>query len=382
MSRPDDPRDGEKDARRDADRFSAGAGASAAHPARAAFLAPPPLPGLQPLKERLLIPDLWLRLGLPGQPGATCRSPFRRDRSPSFSIYEGGRRWKDHATGEGGDAIAFLAHACQVDEAEAVRRFRAVAGEPLPLPPGPGKGGSRDRRRLTPLHPQEPPAALRPGTQAELQAVARSRGLSVEAVALAQSLRTLAFGRVCGHACWVLGDDSGLVREARRLDGLPFPARGGLGERKAHTLRGSRKDWPCGAAVLRRYPAFRTLLVVEGGPDYLAALHFALGCGVWDALPVAMLGRSTGGLIAPEALALMAGRRVRLYPHADADGGGLLAARRWASQLHAAGCPCDFFDFRPLQQAGGHAVKDLNDAVLALSHPDNPCNQTSQNIIP
>lgn len=83
---------------------------------------------LEALKERLLIPELWRRLGLPGQPGKSCRSPFRPDRSPSFALYDGGRRWHDHGTGEGGDAIDFLAQACHLDKAEATRRFLSLLG--------------------------------------------------------------------------------------------------------------------------------------------------------------------------------------------------------------------------------------------------------------
>lgn len=211
--------------------------------------------------------------------------------------------------------------------------------------------------------------------------MARSRGLSVEAVALAQSLRTLAFGSVCGHACWVLGDAAGQVAEARRLDGRPFPAQGPLGPRKAHTLRGSRKDWPCGTAVLHRYPHIRRLVLVEGGPDYLAALHVLLKQQQWDTLPIALLGRSTGTLLRAEALHLMAGRRVLLVPHADADDGGFLAARRWATQLQQAGCPCGLLDLRPLRQATGRDVKDLNDVVLAIPHLSSEQKHTLQNIV-
>lgn len=64
-----------------------------------------------PLKEairRLPIPVLWQRLGLPGRVTDHCcvRSPLRDDdRSPSFSIYAEGTRWKDHGTGQGGDGF-------------------------------------------------------------------------------------------------------------------------------------------------------------------------------------------------------------------------------------------------------------------------------------
>jgi hypothetical protein len=64
-----------------------------------------------PLKRAittLTIPVLWQRLGLPGRVNANCcvRSPLRDDdRSPSFSIYANGTRWKDHGTGQGGDSF-------------------------------------------------------------------------------------------------------------------------------------------------------------------------------------------------------------------------------------------------------------------------------------
>ena len=57
---------------------------------------------LQAAKEELPIPALWQLLNLPGKPARSCRSPFREDRNPSFSIYDGGHRWKDHGTGLGG----------------------------------------------------------------------------------------------------------------------------------------------------------------------------------------------------------------------------------------------------------------------------------------
>jgi hypothetical protein len=71
-----------------------------------------------PLKlalERLTIPELWHCLKLAGTPKRSCRSPFRDDdRSPSFSIYDSGRRWKGHGTGETGNAADFAAKACKL----------------------------------------------------------------------------------------------------------------------------------------------------------------------------------------------------------------------------------------------------------------------------
>jgi hypothetical protein len=65
---------------------------------------------LQAAKEELPIPALWHLLNLAGKPGKSCKSPFREDRNPSFSIYDDGRKWKDHATGQGGDAAARQYH--------------------------------------------------------------------------------------------------------------------------------------------------------------------------------------------------------------------------------------------------------------------------------
>ena len=82
---------------------------------------------LQAAKDRLTIPELWAMLGLPGKPGRSCRSPFREDRNPSFSIYDGGHRWKDHGTGLGGDAD-FRAAACNLSKAEGARKLIELAG--------------------------------------------------------------------------------------------------------------------------------------------------------------------------------------------------------------------------------------------------------------
>ena len=74
------------------------------------------------------IPELWEMLNLPGKPERSCRSPFREDRSPSFSIYDDGRRWKDHATGEGGDAVDFLARALNLSNEDACKKLIELAG--------------------------------------------------------------------------------------------------------------------------------------------------------------------------------------------------------------------------------------------------------------
>ena len=72
-------------------------------------------------KEIIDIHDAWHRLVLPGSPGKSCKSPFREDRSPSFSVYDDGRKFKDHATGESGDVVSYVALACDVNLSDAAK---------------------------------------------------------------------------------------------------------------------------------------------------------------------------------------------------------------------------------------------------------------------
>ena len=58
-------------------------------------------------KAKLTIPVLWQMFTLAGKPAKSCRSPFREDRHPSFSVSDDGRYFHDFATGEKGDAIDF-----------------------------------------------------------------------------------------------------------------------------------------------------------------------------------------------------------------------------------------------------------------------------------
>lgn len=167
---------------------------------------------------------------------------------------------------------------------------------------------------------------------------------------------------------WILFDESGLCAEGRRLNRKPYPpvvinGKVEIGERKAHTLRSSRKDWPVGILPAKEYrQSVEAFLLVEGGPDYLAALHFALQQKRTEILPVAILGRGQGlrGLH-PDSLEHFRGRRVRIVPHNDPDGGSYLSAIRWAKQLQAEGAEVDCFHLKDLKTTAGTPVKDLND---------------------
>ena len=211
--------------------------------------------------------------------------------------------------------------------------------------------------------------SLTTGAAKQFAAVAESRQIHWQAVMLASKMGCLRFGRVCGFECWILSDRSRQCAEARRIDGKPFPAIGGIAERKAHTLAGSNKSWPVGICPGEDIIGKRSgLLLTEGGPDFLASLHFLfLRRKEPNALfrnyhPVTMLGGSNR--IDTEALRIMTGRNIRIFPHRDESGAGQAAALRWAEQLKRVGARrIELFDFADVVRRDGSTVGDLNDAV-------------------
>jgi hypothetical protein len=313
---------------------------------------------LDAAKERLRIPELWHLLGCPGEPGRSCQAPYREDRKPSFSIYGGGLRWKDFATGEGGDAIDFLGKVVGVTNGEAVRQFLERANGVVRMAP---------QRKLTPKQRPRPDLGmLRRGRPRELAGVAATRNIYLKAAEVAHDMGTLRFGLVCDRPSWIATDTSGLCAEARRLDGRPYPAIGTiLAERKAHTLRHSRKDWPIGILPAASYrKSFDVIALVEGGPDFLAVNHFSLEQRRLGILPVAILGRGvcSHGLH-PDSLEHFRGMRVRLYPHDDPDGRAYENAEVLSRQLERLNCAVDVFIFKGLRKRNGERIKDLNDCT-------------------
>jgi hypothetical protein len=330
---------------------------------------------IEAAKERIRLPELWKILALPGEPpardGVKFASPLRPDVHPSCSFYHGCRRMRDWSTGEDYDSVAFLSEAQGVKNGEAIRRFVEIAnGHPITVNPSPI---IRPQPQTKATQPKL--SGLRKAMAYEVGQIAASRNVSIRTVETAQDLGTLRVGEVCGFLSWVILDESGLCAEGRRLNRKPYPAIDGanysLGERKAHTLRGSQKNWPVGILPAGEHRQHvDTLALVEGGPDYLAALHFALAQKRTGILPVAMLGRCQGLRgFHPDSLQYFRGMRVRIYPHNDPDRGSYKSAAILAKQLQKLDCGVDCFVFEGLSKANGVAVKDLNDCVeIASEH--------------
>jgi hypothetical protein len=304
---------------------------------------------LPALKERFTVPDAWRALGLPGEPRmGVQRSPFRDDSKPSFSIYNAGRRFKDFALVEHcGDVFDFCALALQADNAAAIRWVKEKLGIVSASEPRTFQRWPREVAEL----------ALHSGTASEFAALSAVRGISEAGLRLAAERGFLRFGEALGFVCWCVVDSRGQLAELRRLDGLPFPAVGALAERKAHCI-GRGKAWPVG---IMEAQAFKKVCIVEGSPDLLACHDIALVEGKAEGVAcVAMLGGANR--MAPEAVAMLAGREVWLYPHADEA--GQRTGEEWANGLAMAGVGEVFtFDLGGMVRRDGKPGKDLNDYI-------------------
>jgi hypothetical protein len=314
---------------------------------------------IEELKRRLPLPELMQRLGCGEHAKKSAFCPFHENtQSPAFSIWqnERGWHWKCHNSCGSGDEIDFIQKAFQTSQKDAFERYRQHAG-------GPSASYHAPSKAIKPQAGLTLPDDFRPGSEEELECVAKLRKVDVRALSCMRHFGVLGFGTVCGVPCWIVTDASGFVAEARRLDGGLFPALHQLGERKAHTLRGSSKRWPVGLALPKGLTEkFQKTLLLEGSGDLVAGYHFALnalnGQG-W--LPIAMLGASIK--LMPKAIDALRGKYVRIVPHQDNNNAGQDAEKEWRQALIDAGLRGSTFSLQGLRQHDGRPVNDLNDCV-------------------
>ncbi len=318
---------------------------------------------IQSLKEILRIPEVWDRFGLPGQPSISCSSPFRPDKSPSFSVYDEGRKWKDHGTDDGGDVIDFLARAGDTSTTEATKRFIEMAGgAAVPFLPRKGpsdaaamreaykKGVAAEKARKRALWP----AFKRPSDD-DVLVVAKLRKLPVEAVDMARACGFLWSATVDGAACFVISEGDHFA-QAMRYDGMPF---GLPGDPKKKTLPGS---------LSKGFVGWRTLgdpacpvLIVEGVAGLLEGIAAARAVDA-DARPgagwsvLASISCNSRFIDETADVPLFAGRRFRILPDHDIAGTGFRAAAAWQEELQAMGATVDAYRLPP-------GCKDLGPVV-------------------
>lgn len=321
----------------------------------------PPETALRDLKARISIPEAWRLLGLPGEPRRSCRSPFRQDKSPSFSIFAEDRRFKDFATGEGGDVIDFVQAATGCTPKDAICRVWDWAGGSVSTPPPtarkrPAMAAAAPFDGLTGLALEEPSfrdviqiAQARDWPFFAGIEIARLRGLLVTATVP---------HRGESHRAWLLTDQDRKSAQARRLDGETWSRADGDGF-KSKSLR-SDAEAPIGLADVIDQDR-RLVLLAEGEPDALAALLIAWASPV----PMEKIGvlciPGAGRSIRPVAAEGLRGRHVRILRHADEA--GLRAAVDWSEDLESYGVFVDSVDLRELSRPDGAAAKDFADLI-------------------
>ena len=177
-----------------------------------------------------------------------------------------------------------------------------------------------------------------PGSDEQVQRLAKLRGISVAGLRWALSRGVLVFGSFAGHQVYGVTDQTGAVLEVRQLDGKPFPAVGALAERKSHAVRGTSKKHPVG---INEAKGCTHIIVTEGLPDFLAAHDLILRAQSSvttppSCAPVALL--SSNVAIDESELPIFKGKYVRIIYHNDDSGAGSISRGRlvqyWLARDH------------------------------------------------
>jgi hypothetical protein len=326
-------------------------------------------------KQIISINDAWQLLGLTGKPSKSCKSPWRNEKNPSFSVFAEGRKFYDFSTHERGDVVEFIEKALGLSKSEAAKKLIAMANTCN----GGTSGFTLPRR---PIAPRPTPASAKPAsldvrkpTAAELVVIGKQRNLpesygGYPGLEIAVQRGLLWVGEVYDHAdkrdvpAWIVTDDSRVNAQARRMDGKPWTTAQGE-PIKSKTLPGFKATWPIGAANLG---TAMNVILTEGPPDMLAAFTAVFMSSGQSLAAVNSIGFAcvTGANqeLHPDSLAHFKGRRVRIVPDNDEKGMGAKGAAKWTTQLTKAGAIVDWFELTGLTKADGSPAKDLNEVTF------------------
>lgn len=312
---------------------------------------------LDAAKARVSVFAAWRALGLPGEPRRSCRSPFRMDRHPSFSVSSCGRFWYDHATSDRGDVVAFVQRATGGSVPDAISRVLSLAGG-VALPPvaaplqGAGKAVAARYDGLRGL-------VLTPPTLSEVIAIHTQRDWFTFAHLEIARMRGLLWMADVPHRgetrrAWVFTDADRRSAQARRLDGEPW-----CGEEhtfKSKSLR-SEPDAPPGLADVLTANR-EAVLLCEGEPDALCGLLLAWCAGISKQAGVIALA-GAGRALTPTVIERLKGRKCLIFRQTDTA--GHKAALAWAEALFAAGVTVHVANLDGLLRGDGVPAKDLAD---------------------
>lgn len=281
---------------------------------------------LAALKERVDITRAWGALDLPGLPSRTCRCPWREDHKPSFSVYASAEKWRDHASGDGGDVFDFVKEALGIGLKEAIEEVKKIAGGSrgtfAPIRKERRKQSDEDIR----ISKRSSWPDFKPPTGRELRQIADIRCIPLAAVEIAADRGLLRTCESREGPAWIVSDHRRRNAQARRLDGKPWERIGA----KAWTLPGSEASQPIG---VRESAKAEHLILVEGAPDLLAACSLIIDAGA-DGKICAMAMLGAGNRIPAGALVYF-DRPTTIFAHGD--GPGRAGAERWREQIVATG---------------------------------------------
>ncbi len=282
-------------------------------------------------KELLTVTDAWSKLGLPGEPKRSCRSPFRDERNASFSVFDEGRAWKDYATNKGGSVVDFIREALDCELAEAIRVTIQLAGLGDGTETAPAMPRTRQLVKAAPLQQVVAIETLREWGRIQAEAVKRLAEDSALIERLAESrgwqtetIRALAMDGFLGWHEGALAFlyDHGMKTRRKAADG-------------ARVIRwlfgGNGELW---RGFLLKIQAYRhcRVLICEGETDAITAIDAGLeadresetGGRLVVALPCANAWNGAW-------LSLLAGREITLA--LDGDEAGQKAAASLAEKL-------------------------------------------------
>jgi DNA primase len=106
-------------------------------------------------KLRLPMPELWARLRLKVPRNfKSFSSPFREDKTPSFSVFQVGKLWfyKDQATSESGDEIGLIQRHSGCDKDEAIKTYHDLAGVEMPRKAAPRGSDRKDWGKIVKVY--------------------------------------------------------------------------------------------------------------------------------------------------------------------------------------------------------------------------------------
>lgn len=247
--------------------------------------------------------------------------PFHNEKTPSFNVDPNRARFHCFGCQAGGDAIDWLKEMNGMTFAEACGSLAARAGIYL-ADIDPGEYRKRPKPRVK-IEKRPPPTLedMDAGSPLDHERLAALRGLRTATVREAVSRGFLRFSTWGRKRSWIVTDKTRVNAQIRHLDGTRV-----FEKRKAQTVPGSWATWPLGVSTAKT----PSILVTEGGPDFLAALEIILEFELQDQTsPVGVLG--AGMPIHRNALAFLRGKRIHIARHNDQAGQVLVDT--WQSQL-------------------------------------------------